>query len=152
MSPDSRSNVSTAKTLCYKLEGFRTGKRQRDCHKISARRSILQRRRRFGVDGRRRNSVSRHDRTNRRRLGNRHRPAFITGCRETTVKSRLQLDSLRFHFYHQMRACGAVAQFGRAPRSQCGGQGFDPPLLHQSNHTVYKLPQMAAFLFCGTRS
>ena len=26
---------------------------------------------------------------------------------------------------------GAVAQFGRAPRSQCGGQGFDPPLLHQ---------------------
>src|SRR5882672_609796 len=29
------------------------------------------------------------------------------------------------------RADGAVAQFGRAPRSQCGGQGFDPPLLHQ---------------------
>ena len=28
------------------------------------------------------------------------------------------------------RARGAVAQFGRAPRSQCGGQGFDPPLLH----------------------
>ena len=27
---------------------------------------------------------------------------------------------------------GAVAQFGRAPRSQCGGQGFDPPLLHQN--------------------
>ena len=26
---------------------------------------------------------------------------------------------------------GAVAQFGRAPRSQCGGQGFEPPLLHQ---------------------
>ena len=26
---------------------------------------------------------------------------------------------------------GAVAQFGRAPRSQCGGQEFDPPLLHQ---------------------
>ena len=28
---------------------------------------------------------------------------------------------------------GAVAQFGRAPRSQCGGQGFDPPLLHQNS-------------------
>ena len=28
---------------------------------------------------------------------------------------------------------GAVAQFGRAPRSQCGGQGFDPPLLHQKS-------------------
>src|SRR6266852_2006168 len=32
---------------------------------------------------------------------------------------------------------GAVAQFGRAPRSQCGGQGFDPPLLHQ--HSWYHI-------------
>ena len=30
---------------------------------------------------------------------------------------------------------GAVAQFGRAPRSQCGGQGFEPPLLHQDPST-----------------
>ena len=27
---------------------------------------------------------------------------------------------------------GAVAQFGRAPRSQCGGPGFESPLLHQN--------------------
>src|SRR5260370_25901308 len=32
---------------------------------------------------------------------------------------------------------GAVAQFGRAPRSQCGGQGFDPPLLHQLVSSIY---------------
>src|SRR6266849_8571953 len=34
---------------------------------------------------------------------------------------------------------GAVAQFGRAPRSQCGGQGFDPPLLHHKAHRTKDL-------------
>src|SRR5882724_1370428 len=40
---------------------------------------------------------------------------------------------------------GAVAQFGRAPRSQCGGQGFDPPLLHQLFSTIYSHRQLWLF-------
>ena len=36
--------------------------------------------------------------------------------------------------------CGAVSSAGRAPRSQCGGQGFDPPRLHQLNTPC--LPQV----------
>lgn len=31
------------------------------------------------------------------------------------------------------------ALFDRAPRSQCGGQEFDPPLLHQKS---FRLPQI----------
>src|SRR5205085_4787385 len=27
---------------------------------------------------------------------------------------------------------------GRAPRSQCGGQGFDPPLLHQEKYEAHR--------------
>jgi hypothetical protein len=42
---------------------------------------------------------------------------------------------------------GAVAQFGRAPRSQCGGQGFDPPLLHQKESTTYGGTAPAVFVF-----
>src|SRR6476660_1669897 len=40
---------------------------------------------------------------------------------------------------------GAVAQFGRAPRSQCGGQGFDPPLLHQKNQRLKAGPRPCLF-------
>src|SRR5882724_211759 len=40
---------------------------------------------------------------------------------------------------------GAVAQFGRAPRSQCGGQGFDPPLLHHLFSTIYSRRQRWLF-------
>jgi hypothetical protein len=44
----------------------------------------------------------------------------------------VQLDTRASGYLISSRVCGAVAQFGRAPRSQCGGQGFDPPLLHQA--------------------
>jgi hypothetical protein len=40
---------------------------------------------------------------------------------------------------------GAVAQFGRAPRSQCGGQGFEPPLLHQLFSTTNSHRQLWLF-------
>src|SRR5438477_12625921 len=43
---------------------------------------------------------------------------------------------------------GAVAQFGRAPRSQCGGQGFDPPLLHHLFSIIYSHRQLWLFLSC----
>ena len=59
---------------------------------------------------------------------------FETGCdpiRIERMPADEQLDTLASGYLISSHACGAVAQFGRAPRSQCGGQGFDPPLLHQ---------------------
>jgi uncharacterized protein len=38
------------------------------------------------------------------------------------------------NFYYQNSVCGDVAQFGRARRSQCRGQGFDPPHLHHRHY------------------
>jgi hypothetical protein len=52
----------------------------------------------------------------------------LTEVNEIDFGSELETGNLKL--YSQSR--GAVAQFGRAPRSQCGGQGFDPPLLHQN--------------------
>jgi hypothetical protein len=42
--------------------------------------------------------------------------------------------------------CGAVAQFGRAPRSQCGGPGFESPLLHQNSSVFTYLQDRSAGL------
>ena len=57
----------------------------------------------------------------------------------------LQLDTAARPLYHFTRS-GAVAQFGRAPRSQCGGQEFDPPLLHQIDQS-FTAGLLPSFLF-----
>ena len=53
----------------------------------------------------------------------------LPNLRNLWIVVNLKLETRNLKLYSRRR--GAVAQFGRAPRSQCGGQGFEPPLLHQ---------------------
>ena len=56
---------------------------------------------------------------------------------QTGVRRFVEVDAGLLLNYPYLRGCSSI---GRAPRSQCGGQGFDPPQLHHivmvsSRHT-----------------
>ena len=53
------------------------------------------------------------------------------------------------------RSIWAHSSAGRAPRSQCGGQGFDPPWVHQSPNRESEeksVTMVADFSFCRRRN